>query len=327
MRKRFKNKRKFKTKLLSYILIFILFNYLLLGLIFNGKTINVKDILLQSVLKEIINENNYFIEKLDFNLTTPKNILYASLNKAVSKDDLAVFSSNDETDFFNYEKSKTEYIEDPNPISIEKPLVYIYNTHQLEGYSMNSIYDYSIKPNVMIASYVLKEKLNDLKIPSIVETANIKEYLAKNRLNYNYSYQASRYFMKTAVKEFSSIKYFFDIHRDSTRLGKTLYKKDGKEYAKILFVVGQGHRNYKKNLENTKKLNQMIIDKYPKFSRGILRKGTVNGNGKYNQDIGEYAFLLELGGVDNTIEQVYNTCELIAPIIKEFIKEAESIGT
>ncbi len=326
MKRRFKFKRKIKLKIFLYVFLFFLFNYFFMGIIFNGKSINLKEILLESMLKEIVNKNNYFLDKLDFNLTTPKNILYASLNKVVSKEDLIVFSSDEEGDIFNYENSKTEYIEDPNPITITSPIVYIYNTHQLEEYSMNSIYDYSIKPNVMIASYVLKEKLNDLETASIVEIANIKKYLTKNRLKYGSSYVASRYFMKSSIKSFPSIKYFFDLHRDSTRIGKTLYKLNGKEYAKILFVVGTDNRNSKANLEMTKILNKKIIDKYPKFSRGIMKKGGKGVNGVYNQDISKYAFLIEIGGVDNTVEQVYNTCELIAPIIAEFIKEMEENG-
>ena len=324
MKKRFRFKKRIKLKLFIYILIFFLFNYFMLGIIFNGKIINLKNILVESVLKEVVNENNYFLNKLDFNITTPKNILYSSLNKIVSKKDLVVFSNNEEADFFNYENAKTEYIEDPNPIMIDKPIVYIYNTHQLEEYSMNSIYDYSIKPNVMIASYVLKEKLNDLKIPSIVETSNVKEYLTRNKLQYSDSYIASRYFMKTAIKNNSSPKYFFDLHRDSAKINKTLYKKDNKEYARILFVVGRGHSNYKENLRLTTILNEKIKSKYPGFSRGILQKGTINGNGRYNQDISRHAFLIEVGGVDNTIEQVYNTCEILAPIIYEFIEEIEN---
>ncbi len=279
---------------------------------------------MNSSLKEILNEENYFIKKLDINLTTPKNILYVSLNKIIPKKDLEVFSADEETDLFNYENSLTEYVEDPNPIKVKEPIVYIYNTHQLEEYSLETLYDYSIKPNVMIASYILKEKLNELNMPSIVETANIKEYLDKRKLKYNYSYVASRYFAEITLNKNKTIEYLIDIHRDSTRLKGTLYEKDGKEFARILFVVGLDNKNYKKNLDLATKLNEYIKKEYPGISRGILKKSGKNVNGVYNQDLSPNSMLIEIGGVDNTIEQVYNTCEVLAKKISEFIKEVKN---
>lgn len=324
MKKKFKSKKTFKIKLTMYFLLFFVSTYLILGILFNGKIINIKEILLNSALKEVVNEDNYFLNKLNLNLTTPKNIIYASLNKIIPKRDLMIFSSNVEDDFFDYENSYTEYVEDPNPINVEKPIVYIYNTHQLEEYNMQMLFDYSVKPNVMIASYVLKEKLNELSIPSIVETANIKEYLNANRLNYSYSYTASKYYAEKALKKYPSIRYLIDIHRDSTKIDKTLYQKDGKEYAKILFLIGIENPNYQKNLDLAVDFNEYITSDYSGISRGIYKKGGKGVNGVYNQNLSENAMLIEIGGVDNTIEQVYNTCEVLAKKLSEFIKRREN---
>ena len=63
-------------------------------------------------------------------------------------------------------KVKTKYIKDPNPTEVKEPRVYIYNTHQLENYSATNFEDYNITPNVLMASYMLKEKLNKNNIPS-----------------------------------------------------------------------------------------------------------------------------------------------------------------
>ncbi len=248
------------------------------------------------------------------------------MNKIISKKDLVVFSSDEETDLFNYENSLTEYVEDPNPIKIEKPLIYIYNTHQLEEYDMKTLYDYSIKPNVMIASYILKEKFNELGIPSVVETANIKKYLQDNHLKYNFSYVASRYFAEITLSKNKTIKYMIDVHRDSTRIDKTLYENNGHQYARIMFVVGLEHVNYKKNLDLAITLNELIESEYSGISRGVLKKSKKTGNGIYNQDLSPNSILIEIGGVDNTIEQVYNTCEILVKKISEFIKERESGG-
>ena len=53
----------------------------------------------------------------------------------------------------------------------------------------------------MISSYILREKLNNLGINTIVETNNMKEFLVKNGYKYNMSYHASEYFARLKESE------------------------------------------------------------------------------------------------------------------------------
>ncbi len=321
-------KKRFKTKKTGirrfFIIALILFTiYFMMGLLYNGEKINIKDLLFTSTLNEMINEDSFISKSLDIDITAPENLIYVSLNKIINKNDMAVFSSK-EDDYFNYDNSESDYVEDPSEIKINNPIVYLYNSHQLEEYNMAVLYDYSIKPNVLIASYILKEKFIDMGIPSIVETSNIKKYLNDNKLKYNYSYVASRYFAEIMLKKEPTIKYLIDIHRDSSKINKTLYTLNGKEYARIMFVVGLDNPNYKPNLNLATILNEKFNKKYPSFSRGIYKKSGKGVNGVYNQDLSENSILLEIGGVDNTIEQVNNTMDLVAEIIGGFIKEKEN---
>ena len=74
-------------------------------------------------------------------------------------DDAVVLEDN-----YNEETIVTKYFEDPNNYVVNKPIIYIYNTHQLEEYSNSNVSNYDASPNVLMASYILKEKLNDLNI-------------------------------------------------------------------------------------------------------------------------------------------------------------------
>ena len=49
-------------------------------------------------------------------------------------------------------------------INLDNPILYLYNTHQLETYSNEGIENTTITPNVMMASYLLKEKLKSNNI-------------------------------------------------------------------------------------------------------------------------------------------------------------------
>ena len=73
-------------------------------------------------------------------------------------------------------------------------------------------------------------------------------------------------------------------------------------------------------------LNKKIKEKYSSLTRGVLSKSGVGVNGIYNQDVSPNAILIEIGGYQNTISEVKNTIDIIAPILGEYIngKEKES---
>lgn len=194
------------------------------------------------------------------------------------------------------------------------PIVYIYNTHQTEGYYLNSL-EHSIKPTVLYASYILKDHLNTLGVSSIVETGSIKKYLNAHKLDYTGSYEASRYYLKNALKVNKKLIYLIDLHRDSAGRKQTLYTKDNKNYARVMFVVSLKHKNYEENLSFVKSMNNKLEKEYKGLSRGIYERKDVI----FNQDLSTKAFLIEVGGVDNKIDELNNTLEVIAKIISEDI--------
>ena len=166
---------------------------------------------------------------------------------------------------------------------------------------------------------MLKDHLNDLGISSYVEENSISDYLKKYNLSYKGCYEASRYYLKNAKKKYD-FKIYIDLHRDSVKHKYTLYEKDGKSYAKVLFVLTTKHDNYKKNEEFVNELNSMIESKYDGLSRGIMKRDDVI----FNQDLSPNAILLELGGVDNTIEELNNTLKVFAKILKEYLNKEET---
>lgn len=213
----------------------------------------------------------------------------------------------------------TNYIEDPNPISVDKPIVYIYNTHQLESYNATNYTDYNITPNVLMASYLLKERLNNLGIGTIVETANINDFLSLNGWSYSASYKASRYYVEDTIKKNPNLKLIIDLHRDAIPKSSSTITIDGKNYAKILFVIGGEYDHYEENLEIANKINEIIKEKYPLLTRGVITKEGENVNGVYNQDLSNKIILIECGGNENTIDEVMNTIEVLSKAIKKYI--------
>ena len=139
---------------------------------------------------------------------------------------------------------------------------------------------------------------------TITEERSIREVLNLNSWNYAASYKASRIYMEDVKKEYPSLKYFIDLHRDSLKKDKTTIQIGDKSYAKIIFLIGLENVNYQKNLAFTEEINNKIGEKYPGLSKGIYKKGGAGVNGVYNQDFSPYTILIEIGGCENTTSEV-----------------------
>lgn len=330
MKKKFiarqRRQRRVKLKYTIYCILFLIFFVLS---IISCKKINIP-LTNEEFLRNIIYQSNHHIpyeynkksvitKVMKFfsnvNLDNPTTILnqtYTGLTENIEDRD-------SKEDLENLKKTSS-YIKDPYPNQdVTKPKVYIYNTHQLENYQASNLAEYNVQPNVMMASYILREKLNNLGIPSMVEEGNVTEMLQLNNWSYSYSYQVTKMFMQGAIEKNPSLEYFIDLHRDSVSKEHTGFTKDGKSYARILFIVGMENPNYQANLELTTELNNRLEEKLPGISRGIYKKEGPGVNGVYNQDVSPKAILVEMGGVENTIEEVLNSTELFAEVFYSYL--------
>lgn len=329
-----KKKKFFKLKLLFYIsLIYIAFAYSFYYSLSNKKTVSNEEfinllvstgnanILKEYKLTNIVNKTMDFIFNIDF--TKPSSLLNSSILKFgyIEEDNVKTISLEYNDDYSNMEEldKVSDYIEDPNPTLTKEPIIYLYNSHQLENYSNKDLSLYGITPNVLMASYVLRENLNELGINTIVEEANMKELLNKNNWDYSYSYKASRSLMEEKILKYPTLKYFIDIHRDSISHEYSTVVINNKSYAKIMFVVGLDHTGWEANYNLSNNLYDLFNKYYPGITRSIMKKEGANVNGIYNQDFSPNCVLIEVGGVDNTIEEVYNTMNAIADILNKYI--------
>ena len=275
--------RNIKNKVIKYLLVLlIIFSYY-----FILKNTNFLEVIKEEI-KHKYNKPEINIEKIK------TEIVYKSLNKIVDLTDINI--------------SKNISLNNNN-------LVYIYNTHDTEKYTLPFTSDYSIIPDVTLVSKMLKEYLKSYNIDSYIEGSKTKNYLKKNKLKYSDSYEASRYYLEKNLN--NNYKLILDIHRDSLRHKYTLYEKKNKKYARILFIIGASNKNYKKNKEVAENLNNRLNDKYKGISRGV----TIREDTTYNQDLNSNIILVKIGGIDNTLEELNNTIEVFSKVINDYIKE------
>lgn len=203
--------------------------------------------------------------------------------------------------------------------------VFIYSTHNTESFlpMLPGVTDPNLawhkEKNVTLLGKRLGEKLEEKGIKTLVNNKDIQGMLKMRGMGYEQSYTASREVVAEAMKQNKQVQYYIDIHRDSLRRTVTTTTINGEKFAKCLFVIGEAHPTYEKNLEFATNLHHSIQKKYPGLSRGVFGKTKAGGNnGVYNQDLSENALLIEIGGVDNTKEELDRTVDALAEVIGEY---------
>ena len=306
MKKYFKSKRKLRKNVKIYLYILILIPML----IYMHNNNFLKQLFYKSAHKYV--ENNIFQSNTSFK----SGITSAVFNVDSDKKSLEIKNNvehkvNDEMFTVKEEKNNN-------------PIVYLYNTHEGEKYRKMEGTDFT--PSIKIATRYLKEKFENSGINTIVETRSIIDVLNENNWSYGSSYRVSRSFLENTVLENPSIKYIFDIHRDSGTHEYTTLCVNQKCYAKILFLIGLENPYYMENQKYAETLSKNLNEKVEGISKGILQKKGPKVNGVYNEDFSNRTMLIELGGENNTIDEVYNTIDVLSEVLTNYIKEEISNG-
>jgi len=189
--------------------------------------------------------------------------------------------------------------------------IYIYNTHQTEEYK--TIENYNLTPTVHTAAYILKDMLSDYNIGAIVEDNDLKTDMNKLGYTYNNAYKVSRKWLEDLNKK--DLDLYIDLHRDSIKYNLSNVIVDGKDYAKIMFVVGTNY-NYEENMNVANTIIKEIEKINPSISRGIFTRHSV-----YNQDYNKNCVLIEVGGPESTYISVSNSLSILARAIKNYLGE------
>ncbi|MGG6447413.1 stage II sporulation protein P [Pseudobacillus badius] len=212
---------------------------------------------------------------------------------------------------------------------------YIYHTHSWESYlpllgiegDPNVDKAVDSKTNITIVGEMLGKEMENLGLGVTIDKTNMGEELRKKGWKTPRSYKVSRTLVQTAMSDNQDLHYFIDLHRDSLRKKNTTVEINNKQYAKVVFVVGKNNPNYKENLEIAKSLHEILQDKYPHLSRGVIGKSGKGVDGVYNQDLSKRSILVEIGGVDNNMDELHNTTKAFADVINEYYRENEKVSS
>ena len=201
--------------------------------------------------------------------------------------------------------------------------VLLFATHSHEAYkpivqkTLGQTGVYNPQENILKLNQQLAEGLKGYGIQTDMLNIDIMAEMKKTGHTFNQSYDAARAFVQEKLT-FDAYDLIIDLHRDAAMYDVTTLKGT-ENYAKVAFVVGVEHPMYDWNLAYAEQLHGKLEELKPGISRGIIKKGGAGVDGIYNQDLAPQMLLVELGGVDNTAEELGRTLAVLSQAINELL--------
>jgi len=211
-----------------------------------------------------------------------------------------------------------------NVIDEKEPVVYIYHSHNTESFipelqTEKSNQMFSHTKNVTLVGKELSKALKKLQIKAIHDETDIAGILKRKGLPFSDSYKVSRENLQQALAEHNSIRMIFDIHRDSLKRQDSTIEIKGENYARIQFTVSKTSENYEVNKKFATQLHKQLEELYPGLSRGVEEKEVTPEN-TYNQELHDNSILLNIGSIENTLEETYRTTDIFAQVVKNYLE-------
>ncbi|MCM0623638.1 stage II sporulation protein P [Lysinibacillus sp. OL1_EC] len=215
----------------------------------------------------------------------------------------------------------------------QEPLIYIYHTNNNQSFyseleemsstkeriEMNSTQVTHPSNNITLVGKRFSESLEKKNINNVYDNTDIMGIMKNENPNNYDPYMLSRKTLQEALRKYNRIRMVFDVQRDGSDRVTTTLNMKGNKYAKIQFVVSKTSYRYDKNLKFAEHLHNEIEKKYPDLSRGVVVKPDSHKQSTYNQELLDQSVLLQIGGVENTLEEEYRTIDILTETIEKIL--------
>ncbi len=132
------------------------------------------------------------------------------------------------------------------------------------------------------------------------------------------AYQEARKTVKSLLEENPGTKIVVDLHRDGVSRVNTTAEIEGKSMGKIMMVVGTNYDGWEESLRAAETINSSLEKNIPGLSKGIKERNLV-----YNQDVHPVSLLIEVGGHQNTLEEVLASMPYLARALADLYADLQ----
>ncbi|KRF22531.1 stage II sporulation protein P [Paenibacillus sp. Soil787] len=207
---------------------------------------------------------------------------------------------------------------------LQNPEVFIYHSHYEESFLPDMLKTpgtvippnqqaYSKDINITLVGKHLAVKLNELGVRTLADNTDYEEE-EKQKFEFSRSYDYSKETVSKNLQQYPGIHMIFDIHRDSVHREQSTVKWNNLDVASIKFIAIPSE-----NITFAKKINNKFEELYPGVSEGVVTSTETKNT--YNQEMHPHSILIEIGGQENSLEEVYRTTDMLAGIIKDLLKQ------
>jgi len=201
----------------------------------------------------------------------------------------------------------------------DKPQVLIYHTHTGEGYGSDNADERDNDKNVVAVGKALAEELINYGITVIHDTTIHDDKV------YNNSYKESMKTIDKYLDKYGDMDLVIDLHRDAIDNKMTVTTKlNGKNVAKIMFVLEKGNKNFKDNYKVASNLLGLSNMLFPGLVKGEGKLIYDSGKDHFNQHKSKAAVLIEVGAHTNKPEEAKETAKYLGRIMAEYLFEKYS---
>lgn len=210
----------------------------------------------------------------------------------------------------------------------DKPLVMLYSTHSHEAYTMTAFYGYDETEKWRTENDTRNINIIGDRLAQLLEERGISVY--HNKKDHEYPALGTAYIrsletLKQAQKEYPSLQYFIDIHRDAYIQGEPrCINVDGTDMARLLFVIGNGEGkngsgfSEKPDWQKNAAFAKSITDNLNSYDEEFCKPVDVR-TGRYNQHVSPNAVLVEVGHNLNTLEEALASLPYLADAIADAV--------
>ena len=206
----------------------------------------------------------------------------------------------------------------------DKPLVLVIHTHATESFMPEGA-TYYVDDGELARSHDTNENMIAIgnEFVRVLEENGIPTLhcvILHDKESYRESYNRAAESIEKYLREYPSIKYVFDLHRDSImrssgELISAVTSVSGESVAQVMPVIGSGYTDWEENLIFALKLRDRLNGNYTNLCRPVcLRESS------YNQGLSEISVLLEIGTSGNSLSEAKKAACLTAKAIAEIIK-------
>ena len=201
----------------------------------------------------------------------------------------------------------------------EEVQILIYHSHSQEGFADSVPGD--VSTTIVGAGARLKNLLEEEYGFKVMHHTGVYDVPSRDN-----AYSNALPAVEKILDENPSIQVVIDLHRDAVNEGTKLVKTiNGKDYARFMFFNGicrstKGTITYlnnpylKENLAFSFQAQTIAENYFPGITRKIYLKAW-----RYNMHFRPRNMLIELGAQTNTVEEIMNTCEILAFVINQVL--------